>query len=91
MLKKEIIFFEEAETYLIMGYDDIEKALKALQRYEIKEMGLGKDEVCPETRYLSPVQWRIENDYYYWNEKPMECENCHTPYKNVRNGFVYRV
>jgi hypothetical protein len=88
--KKEVIFFEDAETYLIIGYKDIEKALKDLQKYEIKEMGLGKDEVCSDIKYLSPVQWREEDGYYYWNVEQLECEHCHRPYKTIRSGFIYR-
>jgi len=89
--KKEIIYCDDAETYLMIGYDDIDKAARALHRYEKKECGLDKEEFFPKDA-IEKVKIRLAKkdgeDWYYWGEDHHSCKECKRPYDDLIDGFI---
>ena len=90
-LKKEVFVAEDMEVYVIVGYNDREKAGKALNRYERKECGLLEDELTS-ANDLKEVKIRkyIKDGepYYDWSGKTC-CEECGTKFNDLHTAFIY--
>lgn len=79
-MKQKFEIIELEERLIVKGYGTKEEALKAINRHERKEWGLGGDELT-EIEYVIPIYELItrerycEDIWYSWKDKPVQDEN----------------